>query len=165
MSLPPSDTPLGAIRFNSDSQKLEYWMGSAWMQIKTFSPNLDGGGRGLVAGGNFPDQSNSIQFVTISIGGNSTDFGDLVARRQANPGATGSSTRAVIGGGQEFPANSNRIEFVTFSSTGNASEFGDLTVIRNAVIGTGNQTRGVFGGGETPKSPRCSRFCNNRING
>ena len=36
------------MRFNSDSQKLEYWMGSAWMQIQTFSPNLDGGARGLI---------------------------------------------------------------------------------------------------------------------
>ena len=53
MSLPQVDIPLGAIRFNSDSQKLEYWMGSAWMQIKTFSPNLgnsNAGVRGLFAG-------------------------------------------------------------------------------------------------------------------
>ena len=42
MSLPPIEIPLGAMRFNSDSQKLEYWNGSAWMQIKTFSPNLGG---------------------------------------------------------------------------------------------------------------------------
>ena len=143
MSLPPSEIPLGAIRFNSDSQKLEYWMGSAWMQIKTFSPNLDGGGRGLVAGGNFPDQSNSIQYVTISTAGNSIDFGDLVARRQANPGATGSSTRAVIGGGQEFPANSNRIEFVTFSSTGNASDFGDLNKPKRGLSGSSDSHGGL----------------------
>ena len=50
MSLPPSEIPLGAMRFNSDSQRLEYWMGSAWMQIQTFSPNLDGGARGLYSG-------------------------------------------------------------------------------------------------------------------
>ena len=37
------EIPLGAIRFNSDSQKLEYWIGDTWMQTKTFSPNLDGG--------------------------------------------------------------------------------------------------------------------------
>ena len=43
MSLPSVEIPLGAMRFNADSQKLEDWMGSAWMQIKTFSPNLDGG--------------------------------------------------------------------------------------------------------------------------
>ena len=70
MSLPPSEIPLGAMRFNSDSQKLEYWMGSAWMQIKTFLPNLDGGGRGLVMGGNTPNQTNIIQFITISTQGN-----------------------------------------------------------------------------------------------
>ena len=62
MSLPPSEIPLGAIRFNSDSQKLEYWMGSAWMQIQTFSPNLDGGVRGLWAGGDQPSNINNIQF-------------------------------------------------------------------------------------------------------
>ena len=28
MSLPPVEIPLGAMRFNSDSQKLEYWNGS-----------------------------------------------------------------------------------------------------------------------------------------
>ena len=43
MSLPPGEIPLGAMRFNSDSSKLEYWNGGAWMQIHSFSPNLDGG--------------------------------------------------------------------------------------------------------------------------
>ena len=55
MSLPPVEIPLGAMRFNSDSQKLEYWNGSAWMQIQTFSPNLDGGTRACISmGGNVP---------------------------------------------------------------------------------------------------------------
>ena len=72
MSLPPQEIPLGAMRFNSDSQKLEYWMGSAWMQIQTFSPNLDGGARGLIMGGNSPGAPNSgrlnnIEFVTITL--------------------------------------------------------------------------------------------------
>ena len=49
MSLPPQEIPLGAMRFNSDSQKLEYWNGGAWFQIHTFSPNLDGGARGLLS--------------------------------------------------------------------------------------------------------------------
>ena len=61
MSLPPSEIPLGAIRFNSDSQKLEYWMGSAWMQIQTFSPNLDSGVRGIYGtGGDFPATTNTL---------------------------------------------------------------------------------------------------------
>ena len=70
MSLPPSEIPLGAMRFNSDSQKLEYWMGSAWMQIKTFSPNLDGGVRGFFYGGRYLVIVNNIDFITISTQGN-----------------------------------------------------------------------------------------------
>ena len=45
MSLPPVEIPLGAIRFNSDSQKMEYWNGLTWIQIHTFNPDLYGGGR------------------------------------------------------------------------------------------------------------------------
>ena len=50
MSLPPKEIPLGAMRFNSDSQKLEYFNGEIWMQVHTFSPNLNGGARGVIAG-------------------------------------------------------------------------------------------------------------------
>ena len=35
-----SEIPAGAMRFNSDSQKLEYWNGSAWFQVHTATPNL-----------------------------------------------------------------------------------------------------------------------------
>ena len=35
-----SEIPSGAMRFNSDSQKLEYWNGSAWFQVHTATPNL-----------------------------------------------------------------------------------------------------------------------------
>ena len=65
MSLPPVEIPLGAMRFNSDSQKLEYWNGSAWMQIQTFTPNLDGGVRGFFLGGGDPAPTNRIDFITI----------------------------------------------------------------------------------------------------
>ena len=91
MSLPPSEIPLGAMRFNSDSQKLEYWNGGAWFQIHTFSPTLDGGARVICAGGiaspatkdviDFATASsagNFIDFVTITSTGNATDFGDNV---------------------------------------------------------------------------------------
>ena len=44
-----SSIPLGAMRFNSDSE-VRVLSGSVWMQIKTFSPNLDGGARGLYSG-------------------------------------------------------------------------------------------------------------------
>ena len=80
MSLPPVEIPLGAMRFNSDSSKLEYWNGSAWFQIHTFSPNLDGGTRAFIVGGQLaPNEAitNRIEFITIETQGNATDFGDL----------------------------------------------------------------------------------------
>ena len=82
--------PLGAMRFNSDSQKLEYWMGSAWMQIQTFSPNLDGGVRGFFLGGGDPAPTNRIDFITISTQGNSTDFGDNTHANYAMGGTSDS---------------------------------------------------------------------------
>ena len=148
MSLPPVEIPLGAIRFNSDSQKLEYWMGSAWMQIQTFSPNLDGGVRGLFYRGYTGSaNSNVIDYVTIPSAGNAIDFGDgLAEARQA--GATGSNTRAVVVGRNS--AN-DTIEFVTFSSTGNASDFGNSTANRaGAPSAVSNGTRACFAGGEAP---------------
>ena len=39
-----SEIPAGAMRFNSDSQKLEYWNGSAWFQVHTATPNLASAG-------------------------------------------------------------------------------------------------------------------------
>ena len=151
---PPIEVPQGAIRLNTDSQRLEFFAQDRWYEFATNTPTLDGGGRGLVMGGNTPNQTNTIQFITISKQGNSQDFGDLTALIQSNPGATGSSTRGLLGGGQQWPALSNKIDFVAFSSTGNASDFGDLTVARRNTIGNGNQTRGVFAGGQTDPTLR-----------
>ena len=93
MSLPPSEIPLGAMRFNSDSQKLEYWNGSAWMQIQTFSPNLDGGARGLFGGGATPSNSDVIDFITTASIGNATDFGDMSSKRTSLAMPCNSETR------------------------------------------------------------------------
>ena len=65
MSLPPSEIPLGAMRFNSDSHQLEYWNGSAWFQIKTFSPDLDGGARGVIFGGHTSSIVNTMEYLSL----------------------------------------------------------------------------------------------------
>ena len=151
MSLPPVEIPLGAIRFNSDSQRLEYWMGSAWMQIKTFSPNLDGGVRGLFGGGEVPSsphRTDTIDFITISTAGNATDFGNLSASR-ALMGGCADRTRGLFLGGRLAPGgHSDTVDFVTISSTGNASDFGNLTQSRSRTSGFNSSTRGVRAGGE-----------------
>ena len=128
MSLPPVEIPLGAMRFNSDSQKLEYWNGQIWMQIHTFSPNLDGGARGLWFCGSTPgdNEINNIDYYTIPTQGNGTDFGDAtVAVRQGT--ALSSSTRGLHLGGFDGSSRLNTIGYVTIASTGNAADFGDLS--------------------------------------
>ena len=74
-----SEIPAGAMRFNSDSQKLEYWNGSAWFQVHTATSNLDGGTRGIIAGGNNytgpAEIHGEIQYLNISSKGNTIDFG------------------------------------------------------------------------------------------
>ena len=88
-----AEIPAGAMRFNSDSQKLEYWNGSAWFQVHTATPNLANvggpltvapnasdptpGARGVFAGGLTPGAKNEIDYINISSTGNAIDFGNL----------------------------------------------------------------------------------------
>ena len=143
MSLPPKEIPLGAMRFNSDSQKLEYFNGDVWMQIHTFSPNLNGGARGIFAGGwrNVPStaRSNVIEFVTISTTGNTTDFGEL-SRRTSYIGTCSSRTRGIIAGGNanDSPSAADTIEYITISSTGDSVSFGSLPLSINGHYGHSN---------------------------
>ena len=146
--------PLGAMRFNSDSQKLEYWNGSAWFQIHTFSPTLDGGARGLAYRGG----SNEIDVITIPTQGNATDFGDASISAGGRHMAS-SNTRSIAAGGGT-PSRVDTIDFVTFPSTGNAQDFGNLTQVGagGGQMGMSNQTRGVFGGRTTPGNSNTMDF-------
>lgn len=110
------------------------------------------GTKGLFAGG-FKDGSsssnvtNTIDQITISTTGNSTDFGDLSVATNALAGAS-DATRGIWGGG--MPSNTNVISYVTFATTGNAQDFGDLTAGRGGVSGTSDTTRSLFAGGINP---------------
>ena len=157
MSLPPVEIPLGAMRFNSDSSKLEYWNGSAWFQIHTFSPNLDGGTRAFIVGGQLaPNEAitNRIEFITIETQGNATDFGDLTTTFGSAGQGFASRTRGFQAGGYSYnphPTNyMNNIDFWTVSSTGNASDFGDLLLTHQSCSALANTTRGIITPGSNP---------------
>ena len=149
MSLPPIDIPLGAMRFNSDSQKLEYWNGGAWFQIQTFTPTLDGGVRGLFGGGEegANNEVTTTDYVTISTAGNGIDFGNLTSHRR-NLGGCADRTRGLFMGGHTAPGgHSEVVDFFTISSTGDATDFGNLTAGSSRTTGFNNSTRGVRAGG------------------
>ena len=152
MSLPPVEIPLGAMRFNSDSNKVDYWNGSAWMQIKTFSPNLDGGVRGMYMGGVKNQQPNpvttsEIDYYNIASAGNASDFGDLTVNMYSgSTGNVASTTRGFVAGSSPNPGI-NTINRITFSSTGSAADYGDMTNKRYVFSAHSNATRGLFMGG------------------
>ena len=148
MSLPPVEIPLGAMRFNSDSQKLEYFNGDIWMQVHTFSPDLNGGARGLIGGG-ISAETNIIDYITVTTAGNATDFGDLT--RTGETTGFGSNTRAIWAGGYSTgTVPQDTIDYVTIAQTGNATDFGNLATGRFSLAGLSNQTRGIIAFGGTP---------------
>jgi hypothetical protein len=165
MSLPPVAIPQGAIRFNTDSQKLEFYAQDQWWEMVIDTPNLgvssntDAGARGVFGGGRGPAApvpDNIIDYITISSTGNALDFGDLtVARRTV--GSTSNSTRGIWAGGTNNTPTTdtvqNVIDYITISSTGNAVDFGDLTIARDGPQGCSSPTRGIFAGGISNPSP------------
>ena len=153
MSLPPSgEIPQGAIRFNTDSQRLEFYAQGEWWVVSTDTPNLGRGvdstpgTRGMFVGG-FPS-TDTIDYVNIASTGNAADFGNLTKARQES-GGFANSTRA-LAAGDAVPGSDNTIDFWTIPTTGNAQDFGDLLAATgNAqnIGGFANETRGVFTGG------------------
>ena len=155
MSKPPVEIPLGAMRFNSDSQKLEYFNGEIWMQIHTV-PNSPIAARGFFQGGAISTSGgNHIEYVTIATTGDAVDFGDLPTAETGGGAAGASFTRAVHGGGALTSAPwapKNHISSWIMATAGNGVDWGDLT--RDSYrIGAGNagdNTRVCFVGGINP---------------
>ena len=154
MSLPPSEVPQGAIRFNTDSQRLEFYAQGEWWVMSTDTPNLGTSGdptpgaRGLFMGGETPSRSAVIDAINFASTGSEFDFGDLTATR-SNVGVFASSTRGIAAGG-ETPSVVDTIDQVTIASKGDAVNFGGtLTDARRRLSEqcNSNETRGMICGG------------------
>ena len=144
---PIQPTPVGALRFNTDSAKLEYFDGNQYVNITTDSPEQNTGGtRGLLQiGYDTPSYRNVIEFVNISTTGNAADFGDLTTKRGNGSFTFASRTRALFGNGYETPANTstNVIDFFTIASTGDGTDFGDAVKKVEGANGVSDSTRGI----------------------
>ena len=150
---PPVEVPQGAIRLNTDSQKLEFYAQDQWWRMATDVPTLDGGARALFAGmtPNASTHTDAIDYITIPTAGNATDFGNLSVSRLGCAGF-GSRSRGIFysGGGGTPTTGSDVIDYVTIASTGNAIDFGNATDTSRYQKGLSNQTRGVNAGGYNP---------------
>ena len=155
----------GAIRFNTDSMKLEIFRGSAnyegsasmagigtlaagqWEEIVTSTPEVESGHSGFFAGGHGPTTPR-VDRVTISTTGDATNFGDLVKQRQEGGGCSGRIYAYWTG--DAVPASDASIDRFVMDSGGTATDYGDLVAATNNVqniSGFGSRTRGFFAGG------------------
>ena len=166
----------GALRFNTDSMKLEIFRGGAgyngsasmagigtlaagqWEEIQATSPEVQTGGtRGICVAGYYPTGSylDEIVYINIASTGASQDFGLLsVSGRNHVHGCTSDRTRGISGGGSRFPGVITAdLELITIASTGNSTNFhGDLTLARYCPGVASNGTRGIFAGGHSPSA-------------
>ena len=155
MSFIPREIPEGAIRYNTDSNKMEVWIGEKWMQVAVSSPNLDGGdGRGFLAGGTttpFPTPVNTIDMITIATAGDAVNFSDLTQQVREVGGAAASKTRGIraggtISGSPPASTHTDTIDFITMAQQSDATDFGNLTT-QSLSFGAstgGSETRGIF---------------------
>ena len=126
----PENPQKGELRFNTDTKHLEYYKGDTlgWVEVEASHDQLDGGHRGLWAGGDTPTIDNVIQYITIATLGNAIDFGDM-SEDSENPAVMTSSTRAVLAGGNNGNPTPNNVlpwmEYIQIMSTGNSVDFGD----------------------------------------
>ena len=153
----PEDCEPGSLRFNTDTNHLEYFRGNTigWTEIEASSAELGGGttssnqnslgARALLGGGHVYNRT--IEYFTVSTFGDTQDFGDLTeAAGYSNGKGVATVTRGLFAGGYY----KNAIEFVTIASTGNSTDFGDLTLPRLQCSANNDTIRGVWSGGQGP---------------
>ena len=150
----PQNPQPGTLRFNTDSGSLEYFKGDTlgWETIdRNPNQNLDGGARGLWAGGYNPTSPtptnvNTIEYSNISTSGRSQEFGDLIDTGNAIAGAC-DGTRSVFAGNLKGPYNyQDHIQYVTISSKGNAIDSGFNMTNTGGITGLNNKIRAIFAG-------------------
>ena len=147
MSRIPVEVPTGAIRYNTDSNKMECFNGTKWWQISV-SESAPIGGRGIQfgAGANPRDE---IQYFNLTTRGDALDFGNLNAGRSSTC-AVSSATRGFCCGGYYAPGEQNEIQEIIIATLGNAIDFGDLNNAVGGMTNVASRIRVVFAGGRTP---------------
>ena len=86
--------PTGAVRFNTDSSKMEVYIGSTWMEVAV-TESAPIGGRMLVQQGNVSPRT-SIDYLNMTTEGNAIDFGDMTVIATYSGGSSSSPTRMCV---------------------------------------------------------------------
>ena len=123
---PPIGAPQGAIRLNTDSQKLEFFAQDRWYEMATEEASGIGN-RGFRVSGTGAGAT-LIETFNITTLGNSHDTGFDLSTSRGAFGCSASRTRAIIAGGNApGVSRSNDIQYFEMTSLSNTIDFSDLT--------------------------------------
>ena len=144
-----SVTP-GAIRFNTESMKLEYYRGGPvgfgtttitgeWVQITTDTPDIQTGGtRAVFGAGITPSNVQTSDYINVSSTGDAINFGNLTQTGGAYRTACASRTKGVFFNAQ----NSTGVDKIIIASTGSAASFGNAPNDYNQCASVSNSVKG-----------------------
>ena len=138
-----SQVPIGAVRYNTETDRMEVYVFNKWMEVAVSSPIIDGGTRALFAGGLGDPGSvqDRIDYITIPTGGDAIDFGNLSGSRFGGAGGSSRTRGVFMGGGT--PTRLDNIDFVTIASTGDAADFGDIRTATSQSAGCSDSHGGL----------------------
>ena len=143
---PPIEVPQGAIRLNTDSQKLEFYAQDRWYEMATEEASGLGGRAFRCAGGTYPEAT-VIETFNISTQGDAVDAGFDLSQGTNESGSASSRTRALLGGGYTGGGSGQTyIQYFEMNAFANSIDFGDLTVQMGRNAGQSNNTRALFFG-------------------
>ena len=142
---PPVEVPQGAIRLNTDSQKLEFFAQEQWWQMAT-EESSPIAGRGIILGSG-ANPRDEIQYFSLVTMGDAADFGNLNSGRSSTTSVS-NSIRGYCCGGYYAPGEQNEIQEIIIATQGNAIDFGDLThtMARGNRGEVSSSTRGIVFG-------------------
>ena len=97
----------------------------------------------MIAGGQNPSTTASIDLISVTSGGNAVNFGDCTIARYGR-GSTTDCIRGVFAGGAG-PAITNVMDYVNISSRGDAVDFGDFHNVSGRLEGGCSTSHGGLG--------------------
>ena len=151
--------PVGALRFNTESNKLEYFNGTRYVNITTSSAEQNSGTRGGVAGGGYsgPAPMTRIEQVNIATTGNAVDFGNVEGGNYTERMGGSNHIYGFYAGGYN---TTNPVGRFTIAIGNDAIDFGDLIQDTHSGAGASNRTRLLMWSGaiDSPATAKISAF-------
>ena len=146
-----------------DIKSIQYVTVATTSNAINFGTAIDGYARtgvsngiiGVITGGPYSG-SDVMEYITLATTGNGTDFGDinLHAGAQGGMGSSGHDRALMYGGYGNIGGwgTKDYINYINPAVPGNTQDFGNLSLARYRACGTGDETRGICGGGEATPS-------------